>query len=635
MAATYRFSMQVIGRKAGRSATAAAAYRAGERLTDERTGLVHDYRARGGVFLAEIEVPDNAPAWMRDRSKLWNAIEQAEKRKDSQLARELLVSLPHNLTDQQRTELVRQFVREEFVRLGMVADVAIHRPDKEGDQRNHHAHVMLTMRGIEGDGFGAKERAWNEREWLEQLREKWAEHVNRSLEQAGLSERVDHRSLSDQGIDREPEPKIGVVATAMERRGEESKRGNQWREAKERNQERDELTAEAKIINLDLERIKRQDQARSAAEAQAKLAKIAARSQGQARAAIRDSAIRLRDLKEQRQDMQARHDAAFVGRGEERQRLRQEREDGRQALFDRFQHAIDQVWNPEAGPKEASPDRSALQAVNERLQVRESVFRDREQRMTGRIVNAMRLAPKGAGMAAVMRLALDPQARRQAFEREQRQEQARLAPPRQAQTAAPRPVTPSPKRWQSGQLKEQRREALAEYDRQTKAKGQAMNARHIFQRAGETAEKAAMRSLQQEAGERMDQAKAAMQAEAQPEQREATTGQVVRSEADAISSRNAVEVDESTWGYDPGAEQSEAIHGAAEQQGAAIEGGAGDPAEGKAADPAAAWTQQGQAEEGRALSPQEQRQVEIAAIREAREARDAAGREQGGRERER
>lgn len=247
--AIYRLSANVVKRSAGRSAVATAAYRAGERIDDERTGQNFDYTRKGGVLHTEILAPDNAPDWMLDRSKLWNAVEIAEKRKDAQLAREVQLALPHELTPEQRLDLVRGFVREQFVDRGMIADIAIHMPDRDGDQRNFHAHVMLTMRAITGDGFGNKCREWNadfargkgeggfvrEAPQLEQWREHWAQHVNQAMERAGHPERVDHRSYEDQGIDLEPEPKIGPHAAEMERRGSASDKGDELRAVRARN----------------------------------------------------------------------------------------------------------------------------------------------------------------------------------------------------------------------------------------------------------------------------------------------------------------------------------------------------------------------------------------------------------------
>jgi ATP-dependent exoDNAse (exonuclease V) alpha subunit len=238
--ALYHLCAKVIGRSAGRSATAAAAYRAGERIRDERIGETFDYTRRHGVEHTEIRAPDNAPEWMKDRAQLWNAVEKVEKRRDAQLAREVEVSLPRELSKEQRLEAVREFVDREFVSKGMVADVAIHCPDAADAKEQPHAHIMLTMRDLTGDGFGSKNRGWNGSDKLEGWREAWADHANRALEQAGHDERIDHRSLKDQGIDREPQIHLGRAAK-LEKRGVETDRGTTWKQIQERNLERGRL----------------------------------------------------------------------------------------------------------------------------------------------------------------------------------------------------------------------------------------------------------------------------------------------------------------------------------------------------------------------------------------------------------
>lgn len=236
--ASYRFSATVVKRSAGRSATAAAAYRSGSEITCERYGETHDYTRKRGVVHAEIMAPEDAPEWTRDRAVLWNAVEVAEKRKDAQLAREIQLSLPHELTDRQRVELVRQFVADEFVSRGMVADLALHAPGRAGDDRNHHAHVMLTMRELDGPGFGKKAREWNDPANLERWREEWAHHQNREFERLGLPVRVDHRSFEAQGIDREPESHLGPAAHAMKKRGDDSRIVSENEATQQRNRQR-------------------------------------------------------------------------------------------------------------------------------------------------------------------------------------------------------------------------------------------------------------------------------------------------------------------------------------------------------------------------------------------------------------
>ena len=227
--AIYHMHATVISRASGGSAVAAAAYRSGEKIIDERTGEAHDYSRRSGVDGAEIIAPEGAPDWVRDRDRLWNAGEAAEKRKDSQVAREVRVALPRELDPDQRRELVREFVKAEFAGRGMVADVSYH----DGNSGNPHAHILLTTRELNSDGFGGKDRSWNSKELLSGWREQWAESANRALEGAGSVERIDHRTLAAQRdeaigrgqgaraekLDRDPEIHLGKAAWMERRRG--------------------------------------------------------------------------------------------------------------------------------------------------------------------------------------------------------------------------------------------------------------------------------------------------------------------------------------------------------------------------------------------------------------------------------
>lgn len=250
----------MISRSAGRSATAAAAYRVGERIEDHRTGLVFDYRARGGVDHVEILAPAHAPEWAQDRSALWNAVEAAETRKNSQVAREIRVALPAELDYGQRVELVRDFCQRQFVDRGMVADIALHAPGREGDDRNHHAHILLTTREIAAEGFTTKNRDWNAIEVLEGWREAWAQDASLALELAGHAERIDHRTLEAQRIealelahvaqeqgqeaealehtvravalDRPPLPQLSAGAWQLKERGQEVAAVRVWHEVK-------------------------------------------------------------------------------------------------------------------------------------------------------------------------------------------------------------------------------------------------------------------------------------------------------------------------------------------------------------------------------------------------------------------
>ena len=242
--AQYRLSAQVVKRSNGRSAVAAAAYRAGERLVDQRLDMAFDYTRRGGVEHTEIMLPAGTPVHFADRSTLWNAAESAERRSDAQVAREVQVSLPHELDFAQRQALLREFVETNFTGRGMIADVAMHTPDAHGDDRNFHAHILLTTRGIEGDGFGAKVRDWNSRETLGQWRQSWADMQNRHLRQAlgDNAPTVTHLSLADRFIDREATVHLGPTASAIERKGELSDRGGINREVAADNDRRASAT---------------------------------------------------------------------------------------------------------------------------------------------------------------------------------------------------------------------------------------------------------------------------------------------------------------------------------------------------------------------------------------------------------
>lgn len=236
--AAYRLAAQLISRSKGGSAIAAAAYRAGVRLHDERTGVEYDYTGRGGVEHREILLPDGAPTAYSDRATLWNAAEAAERRKDAQVARELQLNVPCELNKNERETLVRAFLSRR-VNEGMIADYAIHRPSRNGDPRNYHCHALLTLRSVSGDGFGGKVREWNDVAALQRWREEWAHDCNHTLEIAGLATRVTHLSYAARGIDREPSIKLGPMATELERRGVITYAGDQLRAIWERNAARE------------------------------------------------------------------------------------------------------------------------------------------------------------------------------------------------------------------------------------------------------------------------------------------------------------------------------------------------------------------------------------------------------------
>lgn len=223
--ASYHLAVKAISRAAGRSATAAAAYRAGVEITDERTGLVHDYTRKAGVEHRAVVLPDAAPAWAADRSALWNAAEKAERRKDAKVAREYELALPAELSVDERRELAVAFARHISGRYGVAVDVAIHAPGREGDQRNHHAHLLTTTRRVGPEGLGDKTRELDVKATasveVEHLREAWNGMQNRALERAKVAERVDHRSFQRQGVEQEATVHMGPRVSGMERRAEQ------------------------------------------------------------------------------------------------------------------------------------------------------------------------------------------------------------------------------------------------------------------------------------------------------------------------------------------------------------------------------------------------------------------------------
>jgi len=256
--AVYFMYMKTFGRANGSSAVSAAAYRSGERLRDERTGRSYDHTARGGVLHKEIVLPaafaDSDLGWATDRASLWNAAEAAEPRKNARVAREFLVALPVEISAAQRHELVMGFARDLADRYRFAVDVAIHAP--RTDPRNHHAHLLATTRELGIEGFGAKTTlevndarraalglAPFFREVIA-LRERWATATNAALAAAHVPVRVDHRSLEEQGIDREPQPQLPRAVWEIEQRGERSVVGERIRaEHRARVQERSAQSA--------------------------------------------------------------------------------------------------------------------------------------------------------------------------------------------------------------------------------------------------------------------------------------------------------------------------------------------------------------------------------------------------------
>lgn len=246
--AIYHLSMKPVSRASGRSAVASMAYRAGEKLTNERDGITHDYTAKQGVEHAEIVLPEGVNAdWARDRSDLWNAAEFAEKRKDARVAREFEVALPHELSAEQRLEATREMAQELANRYGAAVDFAIHAPHDASDVRNHHAHILMTTRQVTEDGLGDKTYLERENKWLlsnglattdmqlRDLRQTWEGIANERLAMAGLDIRIDHRSHMERGLEIAPTEHMGVHATQMERRGLDVSRSRLDEDAAQRN----------------------------------------------------------------------------------------------------------------------------------------------------------------------------------------------------------------------------------------------------------------------------------------------------------------------------------------------------------------------------------------------------------------
>jgi ATP-dependent exoDNAse (exonuclease V) alpha subunit len=237
--AIYHLSIRIISRGKGKSAVATAAYRAGEKITNEYDGIIHDYTRKSGVVHTEILLPSHAPPEFSDRATFWNSVEQIEKNRNAQLAREIELALPIELTREQNISLFRDYCWQHFVKAGMCADFCIH--DKNNG--NPHVYIMLTMRSIEQDGnWGLKAHKvdgqkvsttdWNEQSKEEEWRAAWADMCNATLERQGLSERIDHRSYERQGVVKIPAVHLGVAASQMEHKGIRTERDNINREIK-------------------------------------------------------------------------------------------------------------------------------------------------------------------------------------------------------------------------------------------------------------------------------------------------------------------------------------------------------------------------------------------------------------------
>ncbi|WP_317316780.1 MobQ family relaxase [Peptostreptococcus russellii] len=270
--AIYHLCIKIISRGKGKSAVAASAYRSGEKIKNEYDGIVHDFTRKGGITHTEILLPQNAPQEFSNRSILWNSVEKIEKSKNSQLAREIEIALPKELNREKQIELVREYVKENFVKVGMCADIALH--DK--NDGNPHCHILLTMRPLNDDTtWGAKSKKeyildengekvklkngnyktrkinatdWNEQDKAEEWRKAWADITNKYLEENSIQEQIDHRSYQRQGIEQIPTIHLGVSATQMEKKGITTDRGNINREIKHQNKILKEISRRIKAL---------------------------------------------------------------------------------------------------------------------------------------------------------------------------------------------------------------------------------------------------------------------------------------------------------------------------------------------------------------------------------------------------
>ncbi|OTG49668.1 MobQ family relaxase [Streptococcus agalactiae] len=270
--AIYHLCIKIISRGKGKSAIAASAYRSGEKIKNEYDGIVHDFTRKDGIVHTEILLPQNAPQEFSDRGTLWNSVEKIEKSKNSQLAREIEVALPKELDREKQINLVREYVKENFVDVGMCVDIALH--DK--NDGNPHAHILLTMRPLNEDKtWGAKSRKeyildekgekvklkngnyktrkintvdWNEQDKAEHWRKAWADITNKYLAENSIQEKVDHRSYQRQCIEQIPTIHLGVSATQMEKKGIATDRGNINREIKHQNMILREISRRIKAL---------------------------------------------------------------------------------------------------------------------------------------------------------------------------------------------------------------------------------------------------------------------------------------------------------------------------------------------------------------------------------------------------
>ncbi len=265
MANWYHCSVKPVSRSAGRSVVAAAAYRIGERLHDDRTQTTHDYTRRSGVEASFIIAPANAPEWASDPERLWNAAEAAENRCNSRTAREVELALPSGVSSENREQITRDFAEHLVERYGVAVMVALHEPSRHGDDRNHHAHILITTRRMDEEGLGKKTRELDDQTTgkaeVLHIREYAADLINEALANAGSDEQIDHRSFKDRGIDQIPTKHLSLEALAMEKRGEHSGQGDRNREAQQANQNINALLDEREELDRQIAEASQEPQA--------------------------------------------------------------------------------------------------------------------------------------------------------------------------------------------------------------------------------------------------------------------------------------------------------------------------------------------------------------------------------------
>ena len=275
--AIYHCSIQNISRSDGRSIVACAAYRAGEKLYCDTYGKEQDYTKKTGIEYTQIFAPDGANPDLLNRQNLWNQAEQSELKKDgsikqeARLAKEVEIALPHELDKTQRQALVTELCQSLVKSYGVAVDAAIHAPHVHGgsDERNHHAHILMTTRSLTPQGLGKKVRELDQNSTLKKIREKVADLTNVHLERAGLEVRVDHRSHKDRGLDIEPTFKEGLEATHAKRRGEELEIVKRNDEIKKRNKKAESLDMSILETETGLEKLQQQQLEAAVGEAPA------------------------------------------------------------------------------------------------------------------------------------------------------------------------------------------------------------------------------------------------------------------------------------------------------------------------------------------------------------------------------